>query len=111
MLVVAGTLAIAACGGKRGDESFVYFRTVPMTAAGADSLGGVLLAQHLGASHVAALGPERGAAPRKGIVAFEADTTGTSRERVVAWLRQRPEVVKAGLDKETAWATPNADRR
>lgn len=72
-----------------------------MTAAAADSLRAVLLAQRLGVSHVAAFGPEVGAAPRKGIVAFETGITNrATRERVIAWLKHRPEVDTVGLDKQ-----------
>ena len=109
--IVAGILGTTACTAERGDD-FVYYRTVPMTAAGADSLGAVLLAQRLGVSHVAAVGPEVGAAPRKGIVAFETGSTNrATHQRVIAWLRGRPEVVTAGLDKETIWAAPNDSHR
>ena len=34
-----------------------------------------------------------------------------TRDRVIAWLRQRPEVVKTGFDKEAVWASPEGERR
>jgi len=107
-LLVLATGA-SACAAHRGDDDFVYFRTVPMTAAAADSLGAVLLAQRLGVSHVAAFGPEVGAAARRGMLALEAGSASpATRSRIIAWLEQRPEIVAAGLDKEAVWTTPNA---
>ena len=70
LLFLATVVGPSACAANRDDADFVYFRTVPMTAAAADSLGAVLLDERLGVSHVAAFGPEVGAAPRRGIVAL-----------------------------------------
>ena len=110
LFVAANTFGPTACAADRSDE-FVYYRTAPMTAAGADSLGAVLLAQHLGVSHVVALGPQAGAAPRRGRVAFERGIANRARERVIAWLRGRPEVVAAGVEKEPVWVAPGDQRR
>jgi hypothetical protein len=106
-LILVGTVAGPMSCAERSDEGFVYFRTAPMTAAGADSLEAALLAQHLGVSHVAAVGPEVGSASRNGVVAFEARIMNrVARERVTAWLRARPEIVTVGLDKEAGWGAP-----
>ena len=112
LFIIAMTTGPAGCASDRADDDFVYFRTAPMTAAGADSVGALLLNQHLGVSHVAAVGPEIGTAPRNGVVSFEAGSASrATRDRVIAWLRQRPEVLTAGLHKEGVWASPNGARR
>ena len=108
LLVFATAIGPSACAANRDDGDFVNFRPVPRTAAAPDSLGAMLLAQQLGVSHVAALGPEVGAAPRRAIVAFNAaSATRSTRARVIAWLEGRPEIVKAGRDKEAVWTAPN----
>ena len=108
VLAFATVVGPSACAANRDDGDFVYFRTVPMTAAAADSLDAVLLAQRFGTSQVAAFGPDVGAAPRRGLVALEAaNATPSTRARMIAWLEHRPEIAAAGLDKDVVWAMPN----
>jgi hypothetical protein len=100
LLAAAATLGCRA--GEREPTGAVYYRTVPLSAAGADSLEEALLAQPLDVMHAASTGAP--GAARRGVAILAPGRAGTAaRERVVAWLRARPEVAAAGLDSSGVW--------
>jgi hypothetical protein len=100
-LVTAATLGCRA--GKREAAGAVYYRTVPLSAAGADSLEEALLGQPAFALLHAGSTGAPGAA-RRGVVLLAPGRAGAvERGRVVAWLRARPEVAAAGVDSAGVW--------
>jgi hypothetical protein len=95
---MAATLGCRAA--SSGDDSSVYYSTVPLTDAAAESLASALLRQDFGISHAASTGAPGGV--RRGVVLFESGQAADA-ERVVAWLRAQPAVAKAGRDTADVW--------
>jgi hypothetical protein len=102
LLLLGGVTAIGCRAGERETKEALYYRTVPLSAAGADSLEEALMAQPFAVMHAGSTGAP--GAARRGVVLLSPGRAGAAeRERVVAWLRARPEVVAAGLDKTRVW--------
>ena len=101
-LLLAAAAALGCRAGEREETGAVYYRTVPLSATAADSLEEALLAQPFDVMHAASTGAP--GAARRGVAILAPGRAGTAaRERVVAWLRARPEVAAAGLDSAGVW--------
>ena len=97
-MLAAGLLA---CD-RRGPDGAVYFRTVPLTVAASDSLREAIMKQDFHVDHLGSTGQPQGI--RRGVILFQAYAAdSTSRDRVVTWLRGRPEISAAGLDSSDIW--------